>query len=566
MTLRGPLRATALLVGGLCLGGGLGAGFGVGCASAAEPQKPRLVVLIAVDQLRRDRVSAEQPGGLGRLLREGRVFTRGALGHAFSETCPGHAVLLSGRHPAGLGVPANTYTDPASLERRYCVEDRAPDARVLGRAEAKPRDGRSPRNLRADTLGDWMKAQHAGTRVFAVSGKDRAAITMGGQKPDAAYWLDRADGPRFTTSAYYMDSLPDWASRWDAARILGSLPAQWSHASGPVPPGGRPDDYAAESPLFSRTSPHPLRDGAATGALAAGERFYASPYADESTLAFALDLLEQEKLGAGPQTDLLAISLSATDVVGHAYGPGSWESRDALERLDAMLAWLLARLEASLGPAADGGFVVVLSADHGVLQIPEWLARKGESRCPLPPGRVDPGAIAEGLTAEMDRRFGSDEADDRAGAWFAQASSRLTLNRARVARAGVSEQEVLAAAEHWLEARPEIARVWTREEATGGAEPAETARLYANSWDPERAGDLALEVAPDCLIISWEFGTSHGSPHAYDRDVPLVFFGAGVTPGRVDESAFTVDIAPTLADLLRIETPPDLDGRVLPLR
>jgi hypothetical protein len=536
---------------------------------ASASGRPRLVLLLAVDQLRPDRISPALPGGLGRLQREGRVFEAAAHAHAFTDTCPGHAVMLTGRNPAALGVPANSYTDPETLERRYCVEDRAPGGALVGRA-GSPADGRSPRNLRSDTLGDWMKAAHPETRVFSVAGKDRSAIAMGGRRPDGAYWLARGASPLFLTSRYYVDSLPDWVATWGPDKLFAGLPQDWSYLPDSIAAaqqGARPDDYPHESPLLGRSAPHPLLrqpadfEGVSAEWRAPADRLYATPFADEVTLAFARELVVQEGLGEGDHPDLLAVSLAATDLVGHLYGPESWESRDALARLDAMVGEFLAFLSERVG--ADR-LVVVLTADHGVLTLPEWLQETGRSRCPVAGGRVDPAAMLPGLFALLDARFGSSR--DGHGLWFVLSGSRLTLNRARVEAGGVRAEDIVELARKYLAGQPGITRVWTRDEVLAGGGPEPMARFYRNSWDPERAGDLAMQVAEDCLLESHRTGTSHGSPYAYDRAVPLVFLGPGIAAGRVATPAAPVDIAPTLARLLGIEPPDGLDGRALPLR
>jgi predicted AlkP superfamily pyrophosphatase or phosphodiesterase len=550
----------------------------LGCSEAPTAQEPasrappeiRLVLLLAIDQLRPDRLSPDQPGGLGRLQRDGRVFRDAAIAHAFTETCPGHATMLSGRHPAALGVPGNRFVDPATLALHYCVDDPAQDAVVYG---ADPADGgRSPRNLRAGGLGDWMKRQHPGTRVFSVSAKDRAAIALGGTQPDAAYWLTRSGPLRFTTSRYYVPALPAWVAAWGSERILAGLPDQWHYQPASIERAKqriRPDDHPAESPQFGRVAPHPLRhagdDGSDPAASLArrSQQIHASPFADQVTLAFARDLVAQERLGEGPGTDVLAVSLSATDIVGHVYGPQSWESIDALARLDEMLAGFLEFLEARVGM---NRLLVVLTSDHGVLSVPEWLLELAESACPLPGGRFHPGPLLRELELQLDRRFGSEAAQtDSQRPWFVRAGLRLTLNRERVAAQELRSESVLAVAAELLAAHPGIAKVWSPRQIDAGRGRSVLATLYANSWDPERAGDLALQVERDCLLSGYPFGTSHGSPYAYDRAVPLIFYGAGVAAGQVTGPAATVDIAPTLANLLGVEAPHPLDGRALPL-
>ena len=541
----------------------------LGCAGSSNSPEPgpKLVVLLAIDQLRPDRLSEAQPAGLGRLQREGRVFADAALAHAFTETCPGHATMLTGRHPSGLGIAGNGFTDPESLESRYCVEDRSPDAQILTRP-GEPSEGRSPRALQAASLGDWMKARHPGTRVFSVSGKDRSAITMAGLDGDAAYWLARGETPGFVTSRYYREALPPWVEAWNREQLLEGVPAQWHYlaeSASRAAQGARSDDYAYESPALERVQPHPvLQDPAGAERKPerlqhAAERIYLSPFADQLTLAFAKQLVERENLGAGPQADLLAVSLSATDMVGHFYGPESWESRDALARLDADIGAFLAFLEQRVG---EGRLVVVLTADHGVLPVPEWILEQGESRCPVPGGRVDPRPIVAQLNADLSERFGG-AADVE---WFKRASSRLTLDREHAAATGVDADRVLETARAQLEAQPGIARTWTRAEVESSDASEPMAVLYRNAWN-SRAGDIAIQVAEDCLLGGSRIATSHGSPYVYDRAVPLIFWAPGrIEAGRVAGPAATVDIAPSLAPLLELTLPGDLDGRSLPLQ
>lgn len=549
----------------LCAAAGLLLSGCAGLPESVEPG-PKLVVLLAIDQLRPDRLSEAQPGGLGRLQREGRVFPDAALEHAVTETCPGHATMLTGRHPSKLGIPGNNFTDPETLELRYCVEDRSPDAAILTRP-GTPADGRSPRAMQAGTLGDWMKAQRPGTRVFGVSGKDRSAITLAGQEGDAAYWLARGPQPGFVTSRYYMEALPAWVEAWNRDRLLEGVPGQWiylTESASVSARGTRVDDYPHESPAFARAQPHPVLQ-AAPGIEQLpermrhpSERIYISPFADQISLAFARQLVERENLGGGPQADLLAVSLSATDLVGHFYGPESWEARDALVRLDAMLGDFLEFLEKRVG---QQGLLVVLTADHGVLPLPEWILEQGRSRCPLADGRVDPDPIVAELNADLSQRFGGEPGAE----WFKFVSSRLTLNRELAARTGADAGELIALARSRLEATPGIARTWTREEVLAGDGPEPMRSLYRNSWSP-RMGDVAIQVAPDCLLKGPQIATTHGSPYAYDRAVPLIFWGPGfVEAGRISGPAATVDIAPSLAPLLGISLPAGLDGRPLPL-
>ena len=540
-----------------------------GCAAGrprpeiAEPSPPpRLVLVISVDQLRADRLDPRLPGGLGRLAREGRVFADAAHAHSDTETCPGHAVLLTGRHPGPAGVPANDWIDRASGRSRYCVEDDGPEGAVLGAPASAPGEvptGRSPRLLRVDAFGDWLRAARPGARVFTVSGKDRSAIAMGGRRPDAAYWLDLG-ALGFTTSAWYRDALPDWVRAWhgENGAWLAQVPERWEHATGAPANGARPDPSAGEATLHSATSPHPVRDADLRRFV---DRLRFTPFLDDLTLDFALTLFEEEGLGRDETVDLLAIGLSATDYVGHLYGPGSQEARDALLRLDAALGRFLEIVDARVGP---GRTLVVLSADHGVLELPEWLSATGTGECPLPGGRGDGRAVLGAAAAALAKRFGAPPAPHTS--WLLSSGYALTVNRAAAEARRIPPERIVAVAREALAAQPGVARVWTAAEIEGGGGPEPFATLYRHSFDPERSGDLVVQPVGTCLLSERPQGTTHGSPYLYDRAVPVVFAGPGVAPGVVRGQVAPVDIAPTLAQALGIPAPPALDGRPLPLR
>ncbi|MEE9281146.1 MAG: alkaline phosphatase family protein [Myxococcota bacterium] len=508
---------------------------------------PRLVLLLAVDQLRADRLGAELPGGLGRLVREGRLYVDAALGHAVTDTCAGHSTMLTGRHPSRTGIPGNDFIGEAGEESVYCVEDAGPDARVFGAEE-----GRSPLHLRATALGDWMKSARPGTRVFSVSGKDRAAILLGGKRPNAAYWLVRGRHAGFTTSRYYAAALPGWVTAFNE-KLFDGLPATWTHEVADGLPAPRVDDFPGESPEYERTSGHPLIDG---DRETSADQLYRTPYLDHVTLSFAVELIRNERLGRGPGPDLLALSFSATDTVGHLYGPYSHESRDTLLRLDRELGRFLEWLGHELGSER---LRVALSADHGVLPLPEWLARSGRLECPVDGGRAGLRMFVARLLWDLHAELSGVFAWPRQ--WLTFAGPHIAVRRTVARQVGVPVEQAIALVKARLEEQPAIARAWTAAEIRSGR--GELAELYRRSFVPGRSGDLVVQLAPTCLISASDYGTGHGSPYDYDRRVPLVFWGAGVEPAEVSGRAATVDIAPTLAAGLGIEIPADLDGRAL---
>jgi predicted AlkP superfamily pyrophosphatase or phosphodiesterase len=511
---------------------------------ADEPVLPRLVVVISVDQLRNDRVQRQWPGGLGRLMREGRNFVDSSLDHGVTTTCPGHAVMLTGVQPSRAGIAGNTYIDRQTWEERYCVDDIDDNARVIGGTK-----NRSPRALKVDTLGDWLKAESPDSRVFSVSGKDRAAIMLGGQHPDGAFWFD-VDTVTFTSSGYYMAELPDYVTAFNGeSNLAARLPPQWLHPAG----AARADDYQGEATEFLRTSGHPLGAGDAD---VVGEQIKASPYLDALTIELALQMIEYEELGQGPATDLLAISLSAVDTVGHLYGPHSAESQATLANIDQLLLNLFNDLDERVGA---GKYLVVLSADHGVADLPEWREASGDSQCPDVTGRIDLLELLAGLYWDVFWKHTFPYSWPDALVKFS--TGQIYINENFISEYQLDYGEIESDLRNHLAGVEVIKHVWTRDQLYNSQ--TEEARLLRNSLVDDRSGDLFLQTYPDCVSRTDGTGTTHGSLYPYDRDIPLIFSGFGVTAGTVTGPAHSVDIAPTLASLLGITPPTELDGRIL---
>ncbi len=507
--------------------------------------EPKLVITLVVDQLRPERLSEDMPGGLGRLMREGRVYSEATLDHGLTNTCPGHVVISTGVYPGKAGIPGNSYIDHETMEERYCVDDDDDQHRVYG-ADIN----RSPAALRVTALGDWLKQSSPASKVFSVSGKDRAAITMGGQNPDGAYWYDR-NAAGFTTSGYYGE-MPGYLLAFNNGDFFrkgygASVPAVWEH-----PPGGkRKDDYPGESEANSRTSGHPVNQGDTSERA---YRFYGSPFLDTATAELAKRVIVEEKLGQRGVTDLLSISLSSTDIVGHIYGPFSAESADAIRRLDEDLGGLLAMLDDLL----EGDYVVALTADHGVLPLPEWMVETGEMTCSIDGGRIPLQQEALGMYAFLYKEFTFPLDNPQELVGFSSAG--VVVNEAMAIEVGSSLNAVVAAIEEYQESRSHVVEAWTPAEIMDTDDP--FGRLYRNSYVPGKSGHLMLQFEETCLA-GRPHGTSHGTPYLYDRRVPMIFFGEDVVRARSLEEKHSVDIAPTLADYLGLEVPDNLDGEVL---
>jgi len=516
----------------------------------AQPMdKLTLVVVIAVDQLRRDRLHDDFPGGLGRLIRHGKVFAAARTNHANTSTCPGHAVMLTGVNPAKAGIPGNRYIDRQSWESRYCVDDDDTANRVFG-AESN----RSPKNLLVTALGDWLKAANKNSRVFAVGGKDRSAIILGGHDADGVYWFDSSQG-LFTSSRYYLDQLPGYIRDFNGSEplqdgFLSRLPEYWEHAPGNL----REDDFSGESDEFGRTSGHPIRRGALQEIA---DQVYHSPFVDTASLDLARLVVECESLGQRGSIDLLAVALSASDSIGHLYGPFSAESDDALKNVDLMLGKFLAFLDEAVG---KGNYVVALSSDHGVAEIPEWSIENDRLQCPVASGRASQYILGAKMYWYLYRNFTFPFGNP--ASLVKNSAYSISVNSSYARERGIEPNDVIVGIKVLLEDQLYVKRAWTLKDVMG--DDSEVARLYRNSYVEGKGGDLFLQLEPSCFLT--RKGASHGTPYDFDRDIPLIFYGKAIPPGVSGEMAHSVDIATTLADFLGIPAPAHVDGRLLMLR
>jgi predicted AlkP superfamily pyrophosphatase or phosphodiesterase len=507
-------------------------------ALAAMPlhaqQRPKLVVMLTVDQLKPEyfeRYKHQLTGGLSRLAAEGAFFTQAAQDHAVTETGPGHATVLSGRWPAHNGILRND----AGVQ-----DSSAPLLEVRG-------PGASPHRFQGTAFFDWLKAAQPSARALSVSRKDRGAILPVGRAREQVFWYQSG---LFTTSRYYTDTLPAWVQRFNAQRIpFRAVAALWK----PLLPDSayrEPDDEPYENPGGARRAfPHQLPSDSAR---AAG--MYAStPWIDSLTLAFALAGVQELRLGRRGATDLLAVSLSATDAIGHAFGPNSRELHDQILRLDRYLAWFIDRLGATVG---RNDIVYVLTADHGATPFPGYSRANGR---PDVHG-IRPDSLIGAFNRDLGRRLG----DTSRTAWLLFDSGMLILqDNGRLAAAGVPLDSVVTAIAARLRQVPGVARVDRPADLTQAdtlQDP--VARRWLHQVAPN-AGILLVVTLRDLFVWGDESYAMHGGPSDHDARVPLILMGRWFKPGRYAQRAATVDIAPTLAEVLR--TPPFslLDGRVL---
>lgn len=538
----------------------------------AEPAKkrPNLVVMISVDMLSgeiMDRYGAGLPGGLGRLQREGVFFDNAFHEHAFTETGPGHSVLLSGRHPASTGIPANQWRDRATGEMIYCVQD----SNAVDFGEPSGKAGSSGIRFKGTTFGTWLKDQVPGSRVFAISGKDRASILMAGPKADGVFWLQ--DGFGFTTSTAYAKALPEWLAQFNKnlLRDLHDRSLVWT-PMGPSDGVTYPGHWMAGNvPVISQLPRLLQAPGLAMEAKGGylfketqdgsfWRRWRASPFSDDTTFDAAEELIRNERLGEGQNTDLLALGLSSTNALEHAFGNSGPEMLDQIRRLDRRLGLFLDRIQ-----SGGRSVVVVLSADHGGLDFAERLQDQG-----IPAKRIDIEAWIKDLQSKVRNQLHLDKdvllvGDDHD-------PDQLYLNPV-VARQLGGRKELIAKVISIVRSMPDIAVVASYDEiaalpAKRFEDPREESLLYRLKFSaaPERAGDilLAFQAMVERGGPPLEDPAQHGSAYDYDRRVPIIFWGPWLGEHRM-EPASTVDIAPTLAKELGIEPEERLDGVPLKL-
>ena len=525
---------------------------GAGPRQQADP--PKLVVLFMVDQMRADyltRFQAHYTGGLARLVERGAVFTDAHHEHFFTSTAPGHATVATGVHPSRHGLVSNDWWDRTEHRLVYAVEASA--ARILGALDLP---GRSPANLLREGVGDWLKRQVPESKVYSVALKDRASIAMGGQRPDGAYWFEPSEG-RFVTSTYYTEALPDWVVEFNqSGRADAHVSKAWTRMlAEEMYSASREDSFPTEHDGVHVTFPHALPAFSDTTAPFPGETYYTelinTPFGDELTLSFVEELIDREGVGDDAVTDLLFVSASAADYIGHRYGPYSQEVQDYYIRLDRALGKFLTFLDERIG---EESYVVVLTSDHGGLPMPEELLRRG-----VDARRIDALDRQELIVSPLLDAMELLGVDAQPRALSLVYGLVVDFSEEDVSKAKMIELRRAIAAS--IRSSDLVADAY----AVDDVDPETTdafRRIHLRSFHPNRASDIIIRFKERYLQFR-DFGTTHETPYAHDTHVPLIVVRPGYVPNRHDRRVATVDIAPTLAALLGITIPDDLDGAAL---
>ena len=500
------------------------------------------MLVLVIDQFRYDYLMRFRPyfgeGGFNRLLNGGAVFTDCRYDYATTMTGPGHATLLTGAYPSAHGIIENNWYDRDRKREVYCVEDLSTRI-VASREKASATPGYSPRTLAASTLGDELRmATDFRAKAISISLKDRAAVLMGGHTPNAAYWYDVGSG-RFVTSTYYSPTLPEWVDDFNRHSPISQLCGKAWQALDQTP--------GANGKVLSKFEP-------STGESCPDPKFLGwlenTPYMNQVELAFASDAVRSEQLGQGAETDLLTLSLSVNDYIGHEYGPYSQQVADTTLRTDHYLADFFEDLDKLVG--LDNVWIA-LSADHGVAPSPNFVQEHK-----LGIGTAQSANVRNAAEEALTQAFGP-------GQWIDdEDETYLFLNLDLLKKHNIPESKAEEVAAHAAAAQADVAAAFTRTQFLTGSLPNNPiSRKAANSFNSKRSGNVFLVFMPFAVPSTSPTGTTHGTPWNYDAQVPLIFWGA--PSGRVSMRmhANRSILAATFAAVLGLTQPSGTQGTPL---
>ena len=490
-------------------------GVALVCATAAtataapsHAQRPKLVVLIAIDGLPQRQILNYRdqlaPDGFARFLERGSWFANAHYTHGFTVTCPGHATMLTGATPQRTGIIGNDWRDAHTGAPEYCAGDTS--ATYIGHP-TRPLDGTSPKNLKVETVGDVLRRANPHSKVISISAKDRGAIMTAG-KTGTAYIYMQSTG-KFASTTYYMPEHPAWVNAFNARRPADRyFQAEWK-ALLPDAAYARslPDNQVWFGPAGGAL---PMRYGALED-TSPGLNFYSSlirgPYVDALTLEFARAAISGENLGHDPVPDLLSVSLSGHDYVNHAFSAESRLSHDHVLQLDLLLQSFFADLDARIG---KDNYVVTLTADHGFMPAVGNSTQQG-----LPTGNIDSRQTLANINLGLQSQFGP-------GTWvLGYSGASLLLNKALIAKRNSDAKTLAESARTLLLAQPGFAVAYTRQELqTGSRAGAPYFDALQKTWHSTISGDVQYAVKPNWGWSARGTGAIHGSPYEFDTHVP----------------------------------------------
>lgn len=519
--------------------------------SVENLQRPKLVVGIVVDQMRWDYLYRYYDryavnGGFKRLLNQGFSCENTLIPYSPTVTAPGHTCIYTGSVPAIHGITGNLFWSPEELREVYCVEDKT--VQTVG--SANNAGLMSPRNMLVTTICDELRlATNFQSKVIGIAIKDRGGILPAGHSANAAYWYDSQSG-NWITSTYYMVDLPQWVKDLNAKKLVDKYYEQGWTTMYPVNTytQSTADDKPYENKAFGTGFPYDLKKfiGKNNGVITS------IPQGNTFTIEMAKAAIEGEKLGADAITDMLAVSFSSPDYIGHGFGPNSMEQEDDFLRLDKDLGDFLNYLDSKIG---QGQYTVFLSADHGVSQVPAFLKENK-----LPAGNFNEAEVLEQLNQQLKDKFGQ----ANLALNIINSQAQVVLNKSLVnGEKKLNKEDIVTATIEFLSKQWSVARVIDLEKLDEAALPARIKEMIVNGYYPARCGDIQIILKSNYIENFSTSGTTHGVWNPYDAHIPLLWYGWGIKAGKTNRETYMTDIAATVAALLHIQMPSGCIGKVI---
>jgi predicted AlkP superfamily pyrophosphatase or phosphodiesterase len=514
-----------------------------------NPDKPKLVVGIVVDQMRYDYLTRfwdkYGDGGFKRLVNEGFNFKNNHFNYIPTYTAPGHTSIYTGTTPENHGIIGNNWYNKFEEKEVYCVEDSNFQSVGTNSSAGKM----SPHRMISTTVADENRlfTQMQG-KTIGIGLKDRSAILPAGHSANAAYWFHGMDEGKWISSTYYMDKLPVWVQEFNKSGKAISYLKEWN-TLGDIETysesGADKNDFEGG---FSGSSVFPYNLAELAPENGQFELLKYTPFGNSITTDFAIATLEGEDLGTDEFTDFLTISYSSTDYIGHNFGVNSKEVQDAYMRLDKDIAKLLKALDEKVG---EGNYTLFLTADHGAVDVPSYL-----QSVKIPAGYFENEIFEEELNEFIEERFGIKDLIEMVSNY------QIFFNYEEVADEKLNAVALENAIAHFVLQQPQVNRVFTRTQLEANDFTSGISGLVKNGYNQRRSGDVIFVLKPAIISYS-KTGSTHGSGFSYDTHAPLIFFGKGVPQGNTSKRSEIIDIAPTVSSILGISFPNASTGKPL---
>jgi predicted AlkP superfamily pyrophosphatase or phosphodiesterase len=509
-----------------------------------EIQRPKLVVGIVVDQMRFEYLYKFQKyyskDGFNRLLNGGTNFSFAHFNYVPTTTAPGHASIYTGTTPAYHGIIANDFYDKQLHKMISSVWDST--RKSIGSSDHEGEI--SPDRLLSTTITDQLKLATMGaSKVIAISLKDRSAVLPGGHMADAAYWYDNQTG-NFISSSYYMKNIPAYIDEFNKRKSADKYLSEGWSLSHPA------NDYSISVPDESKYERDVFHEGKTSFPHKFNhldnkikyEAIETTPFGNQIVEELAKSALINENMGIGNVTDFLAISFSSTDHVGHEYGTFSFETEDIYIKLDSLIADFLKVLDKQVG---ENNYLLFLTADHGALETPGYLKDNN-----LPVGGLNTKQFSNSLKSFISAKYSDEKLIENVS------NSQIYFDRNIIKKKNLEIHQIEQTISDYLrDTFPVIAEIFTRDELENNTPSRESSNLILNGFNPSISGDIAFTLRPGYLANYQEKGTTHSSPYSYDTHVPMIFYGWHIPAQVVNIPVYTIDIAATIADLLKITEP-----------